>query len=183
MLHPRDIVVLVGVHTQQLAWTYRGVAEQLGLTPSQVHDSLKRADQSGLFWPRARVLVPQAFLDFAIHGLRYSFPAQAGDEVVGIPTAHSAPPLSSTILSRVAFVWPTPLGATRGRALEPLDGSVVPAARSSQHLYELLALLDALRAGDPRERHLAASYLRERLALKDNDNKSSFFQGLQFLKG
>jgi hypothetical protein len=51
-------------------------------------------------------------------------------------------------------VWPFPEGEHRGVTLEPLYKSA-PAALRDPFLYELLALIDALREGRVRERKLA----------------------------
>jgi hypothetical protein len=49
------------------------------------------------------------------------------------------------------------------RLLEPLYRSVPNAARADKQLYELLALVDAIRSGRARERELAVKELRSRL--------------------
>ena len=61
-------------------------------------------------------------------------------------------------------VWADPEGKVRGEALEPLYPSVPRAARADEALYELLALVDAVRAGRARERELAVAALRKRLS-------------------
>ena len=53
--------------------------------------------------------------------------------------------------------------AVRGAAVEPLYRSVPQAARLDSALYELLALVDAIRIGRARARKLAESMLRSRL--------------------
>ena len=75
------------------------------------------------------------------------FPAQPGALVRGIlPTAHSAKPLSDIVVSdRDAFVWPSAVGNVRGQAITPLYPSVIKAIRKDPQLYEMLALLDAVR--------------------------------------
>ena len=60
-------------------------------------------------------------------------------------------------------VWPHPKGSIRGQALLPLYEKLPLAAIEDQPLYELLAVFDALRAGQARERELAAKVLEERL--------------------
>ena len=51
----------------------------------------------------------------------------------------------------------------QGVAIKPLYRSAPRAARNSPQLYELLALVDALRTGRARERKLAEQLLEERL--------------------
>jgi hypothetical protein len=52
----------------------------------------------------------------------------------------------------------------RGESFGPLYKSAPKAARQDAQLYELLALVDAIRAGRARERRLAAEMLEARLA-------------------
>ena len=65
--------------------------------------------------------------------------------------------------SELPPIWPHPLGDTRGLMLEPLHQIVPEAALRDSDLWERLALVDALRAGDARARGLAEGLLRERL--------------------
>ena len=46
---------------------------------------------------------------------------------------------------------PDPMGNSRGLIVEPLHPNVPKAAKKDSYLYELLALVDALRIGGPRE--------------------------------
>ncbi len=63
-------------------------------------------------------------------------------------------------------VWPYALGRVRGQAIEPLHPAAPEAVEDWPQLGEILALLDSLRAGDPRVRKMAedilAKTLRER---------------------
>jgi hypothetical protein len=60
-------------------------------------------------------------------------------------------------------VWPWRDGDTRGVGLEPLYKSVPHAALRDCALYQLLALVDAIRDGRARERNLAERDLSHRL--------------------
>jgi hypothetical protein len=60
-------------------------------------------------------------------------------------------------------VWPDPEGSMRGYEFSPLYKSVPKAAAKDSALYELLALLDAVRDGRARERALAEKELLARL--------------------
>jgi hypothetical protein len=89
-----------------------------------------------------------------------------------MPTSYAAPLLRELIQHEAAKdlppVWPDPEGKVRGYALEPLFRNVPYAALRDQQLYELLALVDALREGRARERNLAATELRRRLETLGN---------------
>ena len=93
------------------------------------------------------------------------FPAVPGSVVRGIPTAHSAPPLNLTIVASTTdnYVWANSKGSLRGQAIVPLYKTVPKIALEDQALYELLALVDAIRVGKAREVKLAIEELEQRL--------------------
>lgn len=103
--------------------------------------------------------------EFLIHGVKYSFPVTRGGLVRGIPTAHAAAPLDKEIAQ--AFepppVWPDAEGNVRGTAFSPLYKNVPAATRRDAKLYELLALVDAIRDGRTREREIAIRELTTRI--------------------
>ena len=87
--------------------------------------------------------------------------------VRGIPTAHSAPPLSSVIQSDTdAYAWPDDEGTIRGEMIEPLYPRIPKAAKADHAFYELLALVDAIRVGKSREYKIAADELQKRILAK-----------------
>ena len=83
--------------------------------------------------------------------------------VRGIPTAHSAKPLSELIQANEHYVWPDADGTLRGQAIEPLYHTVGKAVANDPLLYEMLALVDAIRVGKAREVALAVEELKKRL--------------------
>ncbi|WP_225430201.1 hypothetical protein [Deinococcus detaillensis] len=92
-------------------------------------------------------------------------PAERGELTRGLPTAYAAPPLNAFIVQGddPPPVWPDPDGPVRGQAFTPLYRSAPFAAWQDSGLYEWPALVDALRGGSTRERHLASELLEERL--------------------
>lgn len=81
----------------------------------------------------------------------------------GIPTSYAAPPLCALISSSAdPPVWPHPMGSTRGSAFSPLHKTVPEAAALGGQLYQLLALVDAIRDGQAREAALAIQELKAR---------------------
>ena len=83
----------------------------------------------------------------------------------GIPTAAAAPVLQSELISAGEYihVWPYVQGKALGQALKPLFKSVPHAVRRDPELYASLALIDAIRLGNPREMKVAATLLEKRL--------------------
>ena len=137
------------------------VAGDLSLSPSQVHASLKRLERSRLLDAQTGRPLLNAVEEFLVHAVKYAFPAQRGEPTRGLPTAHAAAPLRDQIVSagELPPVWPDPDGDVRGASFEPLHRAVPEAARKDHRLYELLALIDALRDGRVRERQLAEKAL------------------------
>lgn len=172
-LKPQDLLVLFKrVAHPGRSWTYATLGEALQLSASQVHRSVKRCLAAGLAVEHARgdwQVVHGALHEFAVHGVRYAFPATLGAVKRGIPTAFGAPPLSGEISAAPgeAPVWPHPKGTARGPGLTPLSATAADAALSDPALHELLALQDALRIGRARERTLAAQFMKQRLEQGD----------------
>lgn len=162
----QDVVVLAklvsyGGRRPPIAQT----AADLSLSPSQVHSSLRRLVQSRLIGDDDGRPNLRAVEEFLVHGVKYSFPVRRGEITRGVPTAHAALPLSQHISagSDPPPVWPSAEGQVRGSTLEPLHKSAVMASAKDPALYELLALIDALRDGRARERQLAERELGVRL--------------------
>jgi len=169
-LKPQDLVVLLRLSLCQDAMpTYAQLADELGITASEIHASLGRAQQAQLVFkgedgkPR---LVRAALKQFVLYGARYAFPALHGELTRGLPTLYAASPIKEKIIAPTDLppVWPDKNGKVRGMALYPLYPSVPDAANRNPALYELLVLFDALRAGSARERNLAQEMLSERLS-------------------
>jgi len=102
--------------------------------------------------------------EFLIHGIAYTFAIEPGKISRGIATAHSAPPLNKKIISeKDIYVWPYLKGNLRGQSIEPLMKHVPEIVQHDKSLYEILALIDAIRVGRTREKEIAAKLLQEKL--------------------
>lgn len=143
------------------------MAADLLLSGSQVHAALNRLAAARLVFKDARSSRPNksAAEEFLVHGAKYMFPAIRGGVTRGMLTSYAAPPLDRQISSGPDLppVWPFAMGKHRGVSLEPLHKSVPLAASVDLHLYELLALLDAMRDGRARERSLAEREIVKRV--------------------
>ncbi len=137
------------------------LAGQLGISASELSKSIRRSVFAGLIDPIDKRCNKAAFLEFMLHGFAYVFPVRPGEITRGMLTAHSASPLKEKIMSRTDYVWPFPEGSGRGQAIKPIYKSVPLAAKNDPHLYQLLALADALRVGLSRERNIAAEIFKE----------------------
>lgn len=162
IMKPQDILLLLKVVGEQ-GWQQKPMAEALGLSQSEVSESVVRSKNAGLLAPNGKNVMKMALLEFLEHGLRYVFPVLPGAIVRGVPTSHSASPLKDQILSSEDYVWPYAKGTVRGQGIAPLYPSVPEAALRDSNLHELLALVDALRVGRAREKEIALVELRKRL--------------------
>ena len=187
-LLPQDVVVLAKLLTYADGRpSLARMAADLFLSGSQVHAALKRLEAARLVFKDAQSSRPKtsnrravarlvkdarsgrpntsAAEEFLVHGVKYMFPAVRGGVTRGMLTSYAAPPLNRHIsLGRdLPPVWPFAMGKHRGVSLQPLYVTVPLAAQADPYLYELLALLDALRDGRARERSFAESEIVKRL--------------------
>ncbi len=169
ILKQQDVVILLKlVVLGRQPWTYQRLAVTLSISQSEVHAGVRRAVAARLMNDVTTTdSRPNyaALREFLIHGVRYAYPPKHGGLTRGMPTGYAAPPLNKVIVgsSEPPPVWPYAEGAVRGMSLEPLYPSVPAAAERDPKLYELLALVDAMRDGRARERDLAAKELEARL--------------------
>jgi len=167
-LKPQDIVVLIKLleYGDQRP-PYAETARELHLSASEVHAAVQRAKHARLLTGPDKHETPNksALEEFLVHGVKYAFPPDRGELTRGMPTAYAAEPLKSRISARnePPPVWPFPKGKARGYSFAPLYKTVPHAALHDPYLYEMLALIDAIRDGRSRERNIAEEELRIRL--------------------
>jgi len=167
-LKPQDVCVLLKIVVLRRGpWSYGQLALELGMSASEVHAGVKRADHASLMrlddgWGYPNV---HAFEEFLVHGLKYAFAPVRGGLTRGVPTAHAAPPLCALLGAPAGPppVWPDAAASVQGIEFLPLYKSVPFAAARDPRLYELLALVDALRADDCPDPGRARQELRMRL--------------------
>jgi len=152
-------------------YSVRGLALETGISKSQVSLALQRCFDVGLA-KRDRIIgVPRTntkgLFEFIAYGLRYVFPAKLGAVTRGIATSLGALVLEGQLMSAGEFVpvWSDAQGDTKGQVVEPLFKSVTYAIQKDPELYALLALVDAIRLGQPRERNLATELIQQRLGV------------------
>jgi hypothetical protein len=168
--HPvlRPIDVPVALHLALYPdGSYGKLAHEMGISPSTAHQSVRRLVYAGLVRQTSearRGVNVAALLEFLQHGIRYAFPAQRQRPRRGVPTAHAAPVLREDLDTDAdPVVWPTSRGDVVGAAIEPLIQSAPEMPQRCPAMYELLALIDALRIGTARDREVAGNLLTERL--------------------
>lgn len=169
ILKPQDILVLLKlVAMGRVEWSYNQLAVDLGMSPSEVHAAIKRALAAQLAIQEGEGAIAvnvRNLKEFLIHGLKYAFVPDYGEMSRGIPTGYAAPPFKKKIVqgSEPPPVWPDPKGKIRGMSFSPLYKSVPKAVRQDPLLYELLVIVDAIRAGRAREQKMAVNALEKKL--------------------
>jgi hypothetical protein len=162
MVKKADVYVLGGLFVHSSDWSYRSLADRLNVPHPVVQRGLGRAQAADLYSAERREVHVPHFEEFAIHALRFVAPAQLGALVPGVPAAWAAEPMAGAIRSsgeEPPPVWPYARGPVRGQAIEPLHPAAPEAVEGWPELGEILALLDSLRAGDPRVRRVAEDLL------------------------
>jgi DNA-binding transcriptional MocR family regulator len=160
MLKGQDVVLLLLLIDKPDIGSTQQLADELGVSVATTHRAVHNLSDAGLY-DRQRRRVPEAAAEeFLLHGLKYLFPGVRGSETRGVPAAWAARPLVTELADdSLPPVWPHPTGEQRGIALQPLHPVVPELALRDEKLWERLALVDAIRAGDARIRRLAEKAL------------------------
>ena len=168
ILKPQDIFILLKlVAIGQDSWSYNSLAGDLLMSASEIHAGVRRAVAARLMDLQRGQPIKNALEEFLVHGVKYAFPPDRGVLTRGIPTGYAAPPLKGLITQAKdpPPVWSDPEGDTRGYEFSPLYKSAPRAALKDEKLYELLAIVDAIRDGRAREREIAIRELKIRLVI------------------
>lgn len=155
-MRPQDLVILLKIIAKgEEGWLMKDIAHELGISNSEVSESLNRSVIARLISNDKKTVMKLALLEFLKYGLKYVYPQRPSGLVRGVVTAHSAAPLVDFIHSDEVYVWPYAKGKDRGFSIEPLYNNVPEAALKDRLLHELLALVDAIRIGNVREQKIA----------------------------
>jgi hypothetical protein len=167
ILKPQDIVIMLKLLVRNGSeWSYPALSYELSMSASEVHAGVKRAVAAQLMDMHRKIPVKRNLLEFLIHGVKYAYPPDRGGITRGIATSYAAQPLKELITQpdEPPPVWPDPEGQLRGYEFSPLYSSVPHACKVDPKLYELLALVDAIRDGRARERKIAIKEIQSRIS-------------------
>ena len=167
-LKPQDIAVALQLLLTPDA-TYAALSAATGLSQGEVHNAVRRLRGARLVRANLPQVHREALLEFLGSGVLYAFPAEPGAESRGVPTAHSAGHLAEEFGASDPLVWPSLAGNVRGASVTPLYAAAPATAAHNPPLYELLALVDAVRLGRARERARAKQLLRDRIMTAASD--------------
>jgi hypothetical protein len=161
-LRPSDVVVAC-----QLALTpdakFLDIANSTGISAGECHNAVRRLRLARLLLAGERRPAAEVLHVFLVQGAPFAFPPVLGPQTIGTPTALSAQVVRAKVDSPEGFVWPDAAGTARGQSLIPLFSGAPSLPARNQPLYELLAIIDALRTGTTRVRAIASDLLADRL--------------------
>ncbi len=160
-MRPHDLVVLLKIISSGKGLLNKDIAASLFISNSEISESLNRSMIAKLISPDKQVVFKTALFNFIEHGLKFVFPAEPGPIVRGIATAHSAPILKDYFVADESYVWPSPSGKIKGQAIAPLYPNQILAVMIDDKLYDMLALVDAIRVGKVREQKKALELLKQ----------------------
>lgn len=166
ILKSQDVVIMLKLIVwDSPEWSYPALAHELFMSASEVHSGVRRAVSARLMDMHSKIPIKRNLLEFLIHGVKYAYPPDRGGITRGLPTSYAAQPLKELIVQTEdpPPVWPDPEGHVRGYEFSPLYSSVPHACKVDSKLYELLALVDAIRDGRSRETEIAEKEIRSRI--------------------
>src|SRR5471030_1714460 len=161
-LRPSDVVVAC-----QLALTpdakFLEIANSTGISAGECHNAVRRLRLSRILLAEQRRPAAEVLHLFLVQGAPFAFPPVLGPQTIGTATALSAQVFRAKIDSPEGIVWPDAAGTARGQSLIPLFPGAPSLPARNQPLYDLLAIIDALRVGTTRVRAIAGELLVGRL--------------------
>ena len=159
-LKPLDLLILCKLAANN-GRTYGFLSESLGISRSHIHKCVKRLEICGFLNTDIKVN-KKAFLVFALGGARYAFPAEKKGTMGGVLTGLQA----VGVADGQPMVWPCKglenEKKAAGLGVKPLHPAALESV-NDQKFWDLLALIDAIRAGDDKEAKVAMAILRERV--------------------
>jgi hypothetical protein len=180
-LKPQDVFVALKIQTLgSIFWSQRDLASALVMSLSEINGAIRRGLRSGLLVQisndQKRIhAVPNALLEFICHGISYSFPAERGRRVRGIPTGIAGGDIAKPfgrLEPEDIRVWPFSEGSIHGVGIVPLFKSIPQAMVNpgNKRLHILLSLVDVIREGRSREKEIAVQKISS-LLLNDRSGE------------
>jgi hypothetical protein len=163
-LRPQDILVLsklVGLKGELRKQI--DLANQLGISQSEIVHSLKRLNSAGLYNKDLKSVNRLSVIEFIEHAIKFIFPIEHGGYSRGIRTGESSEFLDGKIMgNEFKFVWPNEDGEHKGISINPIYSTVAFAVKSDELLKKILNIVDVFRgSGSVRLKKIASTELRK----------------------
>ena len=175
-LKPQDVLVACKIFSLGLTrgeCTYAGLGDDLGMSSSTAHESVKRCQSAQILSPSGFSVSTKALRDLLLVAVpRVFYATRRGTIAMGLPTSIFAVALAGKFVppeGALPLVWGEDGDESdhcRGESVAPLYPTVPMAAREDAVVYELLALTDVMRLGKTTDRAIANSLIEKRLGLK-----------------
>lgn len=165
MLKPQDTLIALKLwadYQQGGHMPVREAASLVGISSSEFSKGLRRLEAAQLVVERdgQRFAESHALVEWLCYGLRYAYPAESIGFGRGMPTAWNCEHITSDIVPpSPALVWRQLKGEVEGIIISPFHEAVIITASHNPLLYQVLALVDAVRLGKPRELAIARGLL------------------------
>ena len=167
MLKPQDTLIALKLWAdaqQDRSPSVRDAAGAIGISASEFSKGLARLEAAHLVVNRSgkRFAEKGALLEWLSYGVRYALAADQTGYGRGMATAWNCTLIKSDIVPPTpATVWLVPGGNIEGAGLVPFHQAVPLAASQDDLLYLVLALVDVVRIGKPRELAIARNLLTD----------------------
>lgn len=177
-MKPQDIIILVSIldhyasvddslkydiRNSSHRWKIQEISDDLNLSLGVVHRSIKSSEASALISRETGRVNIRRFFDFMIHASGILFPIAVKGPTSGIATTLSNGKFPSEYAiqeGEYGYVWPASLGKAVGLEINPIHKSAIPLAMKSAYAHRILSAFDSIRMERPREKEIAADYLR-----------------------
>lgn len=135
-------------------WTAKLIADNLTVDGAQIHYSLRHLGELDLIASKSKRLIYKNIERLLCCALKYVYPPKITEGGYGMPTMYSASPLKEIFNTHDTIVWKQneELEGVQGdRCLTPFHKRVPEVCMYDRNLYAFCSLVDAVRAGKPRE--------------------------------
>lgn len=179
-LKPQDIVVAIDLAVNELPhdaehffaspMSRRDISARLGISLGEISNCYRRLYKLGLIGPELGYTATifktskRALYEFLSYGIQYYSQPDVVGVGRGMPTGWSAPPMKGRTMMvppETPLVWADSSGSERGEQITPIHKSAVNLANVNERAYTILAAIDVMRVGKPRDREEARTVLSE----------------------
>ena len=164
-LKPQDTLLVVKYWSLKRASkeaSVRGIAESIGISASEVSKGTRRLAASRLIVERDGSVFAEtgALSEWLCYGIRYAYPQESVGYGRGMATSWNCPVVVSEVVPpSPPLVWPVAGGDIDGALIKPIHESIPAASSRDGQLYCVMALLEIIRGGKPRELAIARGLL------------------------
>lgn len=147
-------------------YSLRELADLLGISAGEISKSTQRLLRAQLLVERDDYMHARkdTLLEWLCFGVRYAYPFESVGYGRGLATSWNCLLVESEMSPlEPAWVWAMPSGKSEGVLVKPIHPAIPLAASKDENLYQMFALVEAIRGGKPRELSIARDTLKKLL--------------------